>query len=237
LLRRNRDYAIEEQGDRLRFHRADFELELPRPAMPGRYQLDNLAAALCAFSTLYPAALKNPGPLARAIPEVSVPGRLQRAREAPLVLLDVGHNALAAAAVAEWLLRERGRGAIAEVTCVLAMLADKPAGEVARALQPVTERWVCAGLPGTRGQTGEALAERVNAVLEGGEVRAERTVEEAMEVAVAAVGDAGCVLVFGSFVTVAAASAWIGRHMQRGPHDAAKIPGAIPENFPGGSHG
>jgi hypothetical protein len=58
-----------------------------------------------------------------------------------------------------------------------------------------------------------------------------------MEQAVETAGDAGCVLVFGSFVTIEAASTWIGEHMQRGPHDTAKIPRAIPENFAGGSHG
>ena len=237
VLLRGRDYGLVEQGGHLRFKQDGIGVELPRPAMPGRYQLDNLAAALCAFFALFPDAIENPGPLAAAIPEVSVPGRLQRAVDAPKVLLDVGHNTLAAEAVAEWLGREREKGAISSVTCVLAMLVDKPAEGVACALQPFCDRWICAGLPGARGQSGEALAGRVNAALGEGDVQAEDTVEAALQHAIAMAGVSDCVLVFGSFVTIEAASAWIGKHMQRGTHDTAKIPQAIPNNFPGGSHG
>jgi dihydrofolate synthase/folylpolyglutamate synthase len=223
VLLRGRDYELTEQGGRLRYFQAGVGLELPRPAMPGRYQLDNLAAALCAFFTLNPDASENPAPLAAAVAEVRVPGRLQRAVEAPLILLDVGHNTLAAEAVAHWLGNEREKGAISDVTCVLAMLVDKPAEDVARTLQPVCDRWLCAGSTGARGQTGEALAGRVSAALGGGDVQAASVVESAMQRAVAMAGDTGCVLVFGSFVTVEAAAAWIGQHMQRGPHDTAKI--------------
>ena len=237
VLLRGRDYELVEQGDSLRFTQAGVVLELPRPTMPGRYQIDNLATALCAFFTLNSGAKENPGPLAAAIPEVRVPGRLQRASESPLVLLDVGHNALAAEVVAQWLGREREKGAISNVTCVLAMLVDKPAEDVARALQPVCDHWICAGLHGARGQTGEALAGRVNAALGEGEAQAEKTVGTALQHAVAMAGVTGCVLVFGSFVTIEAAATWIGKHMQRGPHDTAKIPQAIPDKFPGGSHG
>ena len=92
-------------------------MKLPGPALPGRYQLDNLAAALCAFFTMHPAASGNPGPLAAAIPEVRVPGRLQRAFEAPLVLLDVGGDDVGAT--------------------ILATLADDLEGKPLRVLQVI----------------------------------------------------------------------------------------------------
>jgi dihydrofolate synthase/folylpolyglutamate synthase len=103
------------------------------------------------------------------------------------------------------------------------MLVDKSAEDVARALHPVCDHWVCAGLPGARGQTGEALAGRVKAALGEGDVQAEETVGTAMRCAIEMAGVTGSVLVFGSFVTIEAASAWVGKHMQRIPPDTAKI--------------
>lgn len=224
LLRRAVDYDVQESGEGLRFAFENRAVALPRPSMPGRYQFDNLAAALCAFCVLNPAAMDNAEALASAIVSVRVPGRLQRVGKAPRFLLDVGHNTLAAEAVAEFLSGERGFDAGRGVICVLGMLADKPAEAVARALQPVCEYLICAGLPGGRGQTGESLAARVRAELPEAAVRAEPSVDKAMETALPMAGGAGTVLVFGSFMTVEAASRWLAGHLQRGQHDTAKIP-------------
>jgi dihydrofolate synthase/folylpolyglutamate synthase len=217
LYRRGVDYqmAVAPYGDgeALQFTRGGQAMPVPSPAMPGEYQRDNLAAALCAFSLIYPACYARHRELAKAILAVRVPGRMQRVSTSPEILLDVGHNALAAEAVAAYLARQnRAKGAV--TLCVLAMLADKQAEDVALALSGVCQRWLCAGLPGKRGQTGTALAQRVRNALPGADVQPIASVDAAMRAAVAACG-VERILVFGSFVTMAAAANWIREHMQR----------------------
>ncbi len=217
LYRRGVDFDISEdpvaddQG--LRFTRDGQAMPVPSPTMPGEYQRDNLAAALCAFFLLNPECFSRHQELANAIQAVRVPGRLQRVSTSPEILLDVGHNTLAAGAVAAHLARLDQEGDT-DTLCVLAMLADKPAEEVALALRGVCKRWLCAGLPGERGQTGAALAERVRAVLPGADICVARSVDDAMQAAVATRG-AERILVFGSFVTIAAAAQWVRERMQR----------------------
>ena len=75
---------------------------------------------------------------------VPIPGRLERIAERPLTYVDAAHNPDGAAALAESLpsLAE-GRRPIA----VLAVLADKDAEAMVRALAPALDRVVCTQLP------------------------------------------------------------------------------------------
>jgi dihydrofolate synthase/folylpolyglutamate synthase len=197
----------------LQFTQGEKGLPVPPPPMPGVYQLDNLAAALCAYSLLNPGCFDRQQVLSDAIRNTRLPGRLQQVGTAPEIFLDVGHNPLAAEAVAAFLTGrgQKGTGTV----CVLAMLADKPAGDVALALGACCQRWLCAGLPGERGQTGEVLARRVQAVLPGADVRSVNTVGDAMRIALNEQEGVDRVLVFGSFVTIAAAGDWLRKSMGR----------------------
>ena len=192
---------------RLQFMQGNQAMPVLPPPMPGAYQLDNLAAALCACSLLNPAFFDRPMVISDAIRNARIPGRLQKVGTDPEIFLDVGHNAMAAEAVATFLAGQERRGA--GTVCVLAMLADKPAEEVALALGGSCQHWLCAGLPGQRGQTGEVLAQRVVSALPEADVQATRCVDEAMQAALADHGGFGRVLVFGSFVTVASATNWL----------------------------
>lgn len=214
VYRRGVDFDLQKDpsGDKeLRFSSAGWSMSVPAPSLAGDYQRDNLAAALCAFGTLYPDCLDRPGTIASAIQAVSVPGRLQRINSTPEILLDVGHNAMAAEAVAAFL-AQQGPGT--HTLCVLAMLADKPAEQVALAMRCVCEHWICAGLPGERGQAGSVLAQRVRSVLPQADIQTVVTVEDAMQAAVATSG-IDRILVFGSFVTIASAADWLQKHIQR----------------------
>jgi dihydrofolate synthase/folylpolyglutamate synthase len=144
---------------------------------------------------------------------------MQRVFSSPEILLDVGHNELAAEAVAAYL-EENKRS---NTTCVLAMLADKPVGAVAHALEHVCRRWLCADSPGDRGQSGESLACRVRNALPDADVGFFGPLNAAMREAVSSVDKDETILVFGSFTTVSAAAGWLQNHMQRDRHDAAKI--------------
>ena len=187
--------------------------------MGGRHQFDNLAAALSALCLLNPGCMQRTVEISAAIRSCVVPGRLQKILSSPEVFLDVGHNELAADALATFLV-ESGRS---NITCVLAMLADKSAEKVALAMDHVCRRWLCAGSPGTRGQSGERLAQRLKAVLPVANVSAFDAPGEAMQAALAGADQDETILVFGSFTTVSAAAHWIHHSLKHNAHDADRI--------------
>lgn len=223
VYRRGKDYDLqphpEPANKLLQFSLGDQSMQVPRPSMGGTHQSDNLAVALGALAIMNPNCFENAGEIATAIRDCSLPGRLQHVRSSPEIILDVGHNELAAEAVAAYL-EANGRS---NTTCVLAMLADKPVEALVHALDQVCKRWLCAGSPGDRGQSGESLACRVRNALPDADVNFIGSLDEAMYEAVSGVDENETILVFGSFTTVSAAAGWLQNHMQRDRHDAAKI--------------
>lgn len=220
LYRRGIDFDLVPQPgpdtDLLQFSMGDQSMSVPQPVMGGRHQVDNLAAALAALVLLNPGCFAKADELSAAILDCRVPGRLQSVFSSPEVLLDVGHNELAAEAIAAYLVDDRR----SNVTCVMAMLADKPAGAVALVLGKVCKRWLCADSPGERGQSGELLAGRVKTALPDADVCFFGPLDEAMQEAFSSVEKNETILVFGSFTTVSAAASWLQNNMQRDRHDA-----------------
>ncbi|KAA9132065.1 bifunctional folylpolyglutamate synthase/dihydrofolate synthase [Marinihelvus fidelis] len=193
-----RDYHCEPSAEGVRFRMGAIDLALPAPALAGRHQVDNLGAALAAIAQLRPDLGEEADRVADAIRGVRLPGRLYSPPGHGDVLLDVGHNPMAAAVVAQQLADQ------APVVCVLAMLADKDAVAAVTELAPVVGEWHFAGLSGSRGQGGEALAARVGAAVGQAETAVHDRVEIALDAAMRA-ADGRKVLVFGSFHTVAEA--------------------------------
>jgi dihydrofolate synthase/folylpolyglutamate synthase len=187
--------------------------------MGGKHQVDNLAAALAALVLLNPGCMAKADEISAAIRACRLPGRLQKVFSSPEILLDVGHNELAAQALAAFLEDNRS----VNTTCVLAMLADKSAEAVALALGHVTNRWLCADSPGPRGQSGERLAQRINTVLPAAEVSAFGPLGDALQKALASAQENETILVFGSFTTVSAAADWLRNRLQHDRHDADRI--------------
>lgn len=170
--------------------------DLPLPGLAGTHQIDNAAGALTVVGTLQARCPVRPEAVRRALPQLHLPGRLQRRGRA---LLDVAHNAEAALVLAQWLADSYpGR----PLQWVAGMLADKPAEAIARALAPqVARAWACR-LPGPRGQGDEALAARLRA---GGiPTTACGAPEDALAAALEASDADLPVLVCGSFLTIAA---------------------------------
>ena len=222
LYRRGHDFdlAAESGGDlSLRFSMGGLSLGVPAPAMGGKHQLDNLAAALAALFVLNPGCETEAAAISPAIRNCRVPGRLQKVCSSPEVLLDVGHNELAAEALAAYL-QDSGR---VNTICVLAMLADKSAEAVARAMAQVSKRWLCADSPGSRGQSGERLAQRLKSVLPNAEIGVFGPLANALQAALSNAAAHDTILVFGSFTTVSAAADWLKSRLQQDGHDADRI--------------
>jgi len=109
----------------------------------GAFQRRNFALAVAAVEAFLGRAA-DPAAVAAAAERVTVPGRLERVAEDPPTYLDAAHNRDGAAALAEAL---PGVAEGRRVVACLAVLADKDAEAMVRALAPALERAVCTELP------------------------------------------------------------------------------------------
>jgi dihydrofolate synthase/folylpolyglutamate synthase len=172
---------------------------LAYPALRGRIQLANAAAALCALGALeLPIAMQD---VRRGLAEVESPARFQVLPGRPQVVLDVAHNPQAAKVLAENL---ADSGFAAETIAVCGMLRDKDIAGVLRELAPRVTRWHLASLPGPRGAAAAELAVHVH-----GEVHRYENPAAAFAAAKAVASEGDKIVVFGSFLTVAEVMAWL----------------------------
>jgi dihydrofolate synthase/folylpolyglutamate synthase len=201
VFRLGREFSIKPINSGFRFAMEGCILNIPPPPLIGQHQVNNIATALAAIATIIPDVENRQQEVAAAISGVILPGRLEAVMKSPLVFVDVGHNPMAAAAVRQAL---EARG-INRIRCVLAMLRDKNAVDVVRALDGLVAGWYCAGLAGVRGQSGAQLAKQVQHGADLTEVQVFIRVEDAVTDAIADSGPGQCTLVFGSFLAAAKA--------------------------------
>jgi dihydrofolate synthase / folylpolyglutamate synthase len=178
---------------------------LPIPALRGNYQLGNAAAALAALHALSDRLPVSQGAIKQGLLEVEWPGRFQVLPGRPTIVLDVAHNEHAAKAL------ERALCDMAyfpETHAVFAMLKDKDIAAVVNAVKHRIEHWYIAPLPGARGVTIEALEQGLfESGVKDRAIHRFPSVNEAFSAAKSAANEADRILVFGSFLTVAACSA------------------------------
>ena len=180
---------------------------LAHPALRGPLQLRNASAALAALDTLrqrLPVAMHD---VRRGLAEVALPGRFQVLPGRPQIILDVAHNPEAAAVLGENL---AGTSYARETIAVFGMLRDKDIAGVVHALAQRFTRWHLATLPGPRGTNAEELARVLHKAGAAGDVSLHPDVATALQAARSAAGESDRVVVFGSFLTVAAAMAQLG---------------------------
>ncbi|MDP4546320.1 bifunctional tetrahydrofolate synthase/dihydrofolate synthase [Marinobacter sp. MDS2] len=194
-----RDYRLEPRADDSEL--IDLVLTEGRVALPaGPLPIESVAAATVMAAQLVPeAGLERLGEAAHA---VNLPGRFERLSSKPRVIADVGHNPHAARWLASKLyeLKQQSSG---RVIAVYAALGDKDIEGVVSAMAPVVDHWCLAGLSVPRGLSVQELEARVGELANSG---ASNSIAEALEDAKArAAGSADCVVVFGSFFTVAEA--------------------------------
>jgi len=178
---------------------------LAAPALRGRYQLANAATAFAALGLLA-AALPLPASALRdGLAQVVLAGRFQVLPGRPTMVLDVAHNPHAARALAGTL---GTMGFHPRTLAVFGMLADKDIAGVIKAVAPHVDRWYAATLPGPRGASALMLCAHLTA--SGVAAEAIHRCDDVGHALAAVRNDAGeadRILVFGSFLTVAAALA------------------------------
>lgn len=201
LHRLGHEFHIGPADGRLRWWNKEQQIFLPNPPLVGPHQPRNLATAVAALIAMLPAAGYEAEKLAAGINAVRLNGRLQVHPDDSRVLVDVGHNPLAAEVVAQMLQASGQTAAI----CVLAMLRDKDAAAVVRILDDRVTQWFCAGLEGERGRSGRELAQLVAANSGNHPIREFQHVAEALQAACRDAPEQQPILVFGSFLTAAQA--------------------------------
>ena len=175
---------------------------LPVPALRGAYQLANASAALAALGLLQDRLHVPANAIRDGLCAVTLSGRFQVLPGRPAVVLDVAHNPHAARALAATL---SSMGYFPQTIAVLGMLGDKDIQGVIAALRARIDRWFVATVPGPRGAAADALrAALVSAGVVPEEIRTFDDVEAALAAAREAADEADRIVVFGSFLTVAA---------------------------------
>ncbi len=198
------DWSVREEVD-------DWWLEEPgAPFGPLPYGPLRRALVVNAASGLRAMRLAGmrPGPqvVARAIADLSLPGRLQKIGGPVEWILDLAHNVQGAELLSETLAGEACAGT---TRAVFGMLADKDIGGVAAIMKPHVDEWLIAGLGGSRGASAEETAAQVAAA--GVDViQVCAGVSEACGLAASRSMPGDRIVVFGSFHVVGPAMESIG---------------------------
>ncbi len=200
-----RDYDYETQGQDWSWRAQGRVSEaLPRPGLPGGFQLQNAAAVLMTLQTLAARLPVSEQAIKQGLATVNLPGRFQVSAGTDTVtrILDVAHNPHAAAVLARSLREQPCAGSR---LAVFSMLADKDIAGVVREMRAEVDSWYVASLAVERGSSAERLAQQVRDVIPEAEIHSHETVEQAYRAALLAARAQDRVVVFGSFYTVAAA--------------------------------
>ena len=177
----------------------------------GAYQAQNAGMALAAVEAFLGAGANTrqlePEVVREGFAEATSPGRLERVRSAPTILLDAAHNPHGMTATVAALQEEFSFG---RLIAVVAVLADKDVSGMLDLLEPVVDAIVCTRNSSPRAMSAGALAEQAVEIFGEDRVRVEGSMPDAIEAAVAlAEADvdsslAGVgVLITGSVITVA----------------------------------
>jgi dihydrofolate synthase/folylpolyglutamate synthase len=176
---------------------------LPYPALRGEYQVANAATVLAVVDLLRGLLHVAAGAIRDGLLTVELQGRFQVLPGRPTIVLDVAHNPHAARVLARTL---GTMGYFPATFAVLGMLADKDIGGVIAAVMARVDRWFVASLPGPRGASADALcAELVRAGIAASAIRTFDDIESGFAAAREEAGEADRIIIFGSFLTVAAA--------------------------------
>ncbi|NBC13472.1 MAG: bifunctional tetrahydrofolate synthase/dihydrofolate synthase [Gammaproteobacteria bacterium] len=175
---------------------------LPAPALRGRFQYDNAAAALCALDCLRERLPLGNAAVRQGLQRVRLPGRFTVLPGRPTWVVDVAHNTQAAQALAQNL---AALGCTGPRHAVVGLSADKEAAGVTGALADWVDTWHVVRAPGPRGMAEDALAAAIAAGVPGAAAQVHGSLDAAVASIRQGLSEDACVLVFGSFTLVEAA--------------------------------
>ena len=179
-------------------------------ALHGAHQAQNAAVALAAVETFLgadPSTRQLDADVVReGLGSATSPGRLERVRTSPTILLDAAHNPHGMAATVAALQEEFS---FTRLVAVVGVLADKDVAGMLRLLEPVADMLVCTRNTSPRAMPAYELGQLAEEIFGADRVRVEPFMPDAIAAAVELVeqdADAGFtglgVLITGSVVTV-----------------------------------
>jgi len=174
---------------------------LAYPALRGANQLLNAAGVLAAFEALYERLPITAQAVRTGLALVELPGRFQIVAGQPTLVLDVGHNPQAIAALA---LNLDQMGFFPRTHAVFGAMRDKDLAGVLAPIAPLVDAWYLTDLPIGRAATAgelEPVARQAAGVREVS-ISTHADPADALRAAVAAADPADRIVVFGSFYTV-----------------------------------
>lgn len=153
LHRLKQDFRVQSTADGWHYQfQAHHFTDLPRPALPGDWQLHNFASALTALLAL--GWTFSDEALKQALQNICLNGRLQLMGTEPEVLADVAHNRQSAGLLAQWLHDHPVSG---QTRAVFSVLADKQFEDWIQSFSGVVDHWFTFELQGPRALPAAAL--------------------------------------------------------------------------------
>ena len=185
----------------------------------GAHQASNASLALAAVEAFFGAGKEQPldvEAVREAFASVTSPGRLERVRSAPTVLVDAAHNPHGARALAAALRDEFG---FRKLIAVVGVMDDKDAAGMLAALEPVVHEIVVTSNSSPRAMDADTLGDLAMEVFGEERVFVQPSLADAIEEAVLRTEEddeegsvsGGGVIVTGSVVTAGEARALFGK--------------------------
>lgn len=174
---------------------------LPEPSMPGEHQRRNAGCAMAAVNALEIMLPVPPHCLTDGLNEAQLAGRFEKITiNGVTVVMDVAHNQAGAEALKLAWISEFGT---VRADIVFAILADKDAASVVRALAPVVDTWHCTSLPVARAATVQNVIATVKQHADSAMVNAYNATNHALKAALKHAKESQrAVLIAGSFYTI-----------------------------------
>jgi dihydrofolate synthase/folylpolyglutamate synthase len=202
LLLPGRDYTLQRlENDRFSWRRNTHDLVIDQPLV-GSHQAENFAGVLAGLDALGLLAGLDSESINNGFGSFQLAGRIQsiKLRGSHLQLVvDVGHNPMAARAIASYLASRKGHR---KVTFMLGMLDDKDVAGFVHELSSWVDQWWLVSLPGERGLQASQLYQRGQAYF--AHHRLFDSVADGLSEALSSAHNDDILFVAGSFLTVEA---------------------------------
>jgi dihydrofolate synthase/folylpolyglutamate synthase len=183
---------------------------LPFPLLRGSAQLYNAAAAFECVHAMRAHFPVDMAALRGGLLNAYLPGRFQVLPGAPLIILDVAHNAAAAQVLSADL---KALPCSGKTIAVFGVLADKQIEQITSALASSVDEWFVCGLRTSRGSDAESVKQLLMRSVQKKPVSAWGSVAQGCAAAQEVARGNDRILVFGSFYTVSEALETIGQRL------------------------
>jgi len=197
ILGRHFNYVLVD--DHWRFFMNNSNFNLPYPPLSGEHQLRNASLAVAALLSMQSEIPVEPEAMAAGLQNMFIPARLQRIADQPIIYVDVAHNPHAVSVLTQTLPKPPH---VARIIAVFAALDDKDIESMAMIMAPFVDIWHVSQCSVPRA----ASLERITTAIEGAGARKISTfpsIARAFAAAKYLASPADCIVVFGSFHTVA----------------------------------